>query len=210
VTRRTLLIGLGTASAVLGASLSTVVFRKPGAERPRSIAGNPQLGERSLYALGSRWTTDEGRTLKLTELGGRVQLLAMMFTSCPTVCPTLVREILALDRSLPAKLRAHTHVVLVSIDPERDTPEALRRYREKMQLDRDRFTLLRGEAGDVRELAQVIGVAYAKTEGAEIAHTRLVTVLDPGGDVVHQQTGVSEDRDRLIAGIGRADTLGTG
>ncbi|HEX6764429.1 MAG TPA: SCO family protein [Polyangiaceae bacterium] len=209
MTRRTLLVGLAAASALAGAGVSTAVFRKRGAENGARIGQGVPHGDRSIYALDSRWTTDDGRIVRLGDLRGRIQLLAMMFTSCPSVCPTFVREMQTLDRGLPAKLRDHMHYVLVSIDPEHDTPEALHRYREKMHLD-ERWTLLRGDARDVRELAQVVGVAYAKTEGAEIAHTRLVTVLDPSGEVVHQQTGVSEDRDRLIAGIGRADTLGAG
>jgi protein SCO1 len=209
VTRRTLLLGLGACSATLGLTASALVVRTRGSERGSATPGTP-IGERSIYALDSRWTTDGGRPFRLAELAGCVQLLGMMFTSCPSVCPTFVRELLALDRALPAKLRQRTRVVLVSIDPERDTPDALRRYRGKMGLDNERFTLLRGDASDVRELAQVIGVAFAKTEGAEIAHTRLVTVLDAGGEVVHQQTGVADDRERLIAGIGRADGLGAG
>jgi len=210
MTRRTLLLGLAMGSATLGATASVLVFSSSSRGRARGSTGPVALGERSIYQLDSRWTDDRGQTLRLADLAGRVQLLAMMFTSCPTVCPTLVREILALDRGLPANLRERTGVVLVSIDPERDTPEALHRYRKKMGLDPERFLLLRGEADEVRELAQVIGVAYAKTEGSDIAHTRLVTVLDAGGDVAHQQTGVAEDQERLIAGIGRADGLGAG
>jgi protein SCO1 len=209
MTRRTLLLGLAAGSATLGLATSALVVRVRGREPEGATPGTP-IGERSIYNLDSHWTTDGGRPFRLAELAGRVQLLGMMFTSCPAVCPTFVRELLALDRVLPAKLRQGTHVALVSIDPERDTPEALRRYRGKMGLDSERFTLLRGGASDVRELAQVIGVAFAKTEGAEIAHTRLVTVLDAGGEVVHQQTGVAEDRERLIAGIGRANGLGAG
>jgi protein SCO1/2 len=209
MTRRTLLLGLAAGSALTGAGVSSAVFRMLGAER-RVVPDEAALGERSIYALGSLWTSDEGRPVRLAELAGRIQLLAMMFTSCPSVCPTFVREIVSLDRVLSPKLRERTHVVLVSIDPDRDTPDVLRRYRERMRLDRERFTLLRGAASDVRELAQVVGVAYAKTEGAEIAHTQLVTVLDASGEVVHQQTGVTEDRERLIAGIERANGFGAG
>lgn len=209
MTRRTLIFGLAAGTLALGAGASLrAVGRTDRAATRLSGAGLP--GERSIYALGSRWTTDGGKTMRLVELAGHVQLLAMMFTSCPSVCPTFVREIAALDRALPAELRARTHVVLVSIDPEHDTPDALRRYRERMGLERERFELLRGEAGDVRELAQVIGVAYAKTEGSDIAHTRLVTVLDPSGEVVHQQAGILEDQERLIQGIARAGAVGAG
>ena len=207
--RRTLILGLTAGSAALAAGASLQAFGGRAPATPR-LAGAQPIGERSIYALGSLWTTDAGRTLRLAELAGHVQLLAMMFTSCPAVCPMFVREIVGLDRALPAKIRDRLHVVLVSIDPERDTPDVMRRYRGRMGLDRERFALLRGDPGDVRELAQVIGVAYAKTEGADIAHTRLVTVLDPGGEVVHQQTGVHEDQARLMQGIARAGGLGAG
>jgi protein SCO1/2 len=209
MTRRTLLLGLAAGSALVGAGVSTAVVRALGTDRP-GRADEAALGERSIYALRSVWTNDDGRPVRLSELAGRVQLLAMMFTSCPSVCPTFVREIVSLDRALVPKLRERTHVVFVSIDPERDTPGVLRRYRETMRLERERFTLLRGSASDVRELAQVVGVAYQKTEGSDIAHTRLVTVLDATGELIHQQAGVSEDRERLIAGIERASGFGTG
>jgi protein SCO1/2 len=205
VRRRTLILGLSAGTLALGAGASLRILGRDTAAFDAS-----SIGEHSIYALGSRWTSDAGRSVRLAELAGRVQLLAMMFTSCPSVCPTFVREIVALDRSLPSLLRARTHVVLVSIDPERDTPDVLRRYRERMGLERERFELLRGEPGDVRELAQVIGVSYAKTEGSDIAHTRLVTVLDRGGSVIHQQTGIFEDQERLIQGIARAERLGAG
>ena len=209
MTRRSLLLGLAAGSALGGGFGSFLVVRALGDGSPRRLH-EVALGERSIYSLGSLWTNDEGRSLRLSELAGRIQLLAMMFTSCPTVCPTFVREIVSLDRALAPKLRERTRVVLVSIDPDRDTPSVLGRYRDTMRLERERFTLLRGSARDVRELAQVVGVAYEKTEGAEIAHTRLVTVLDPKGEVIHQQTGVSEDRERLIAGIERANGFGAG
>ena len=206
--RRSLVLGLAAGAAALGAGASLRAFG--GRDPAASARGATPIGERSIYALDSLWTTDAGRTLRLAELAGSVQLLAMMFTSCPSVCPMFVRELQELDRALPAKIRDVTRVALVSIDPERDTPDVLRRYRGRMRLDSERFALLRGEPGDVRELAQVIGVAYAKTEGADIAHTRLVTVLDPGGEVVHQQTGIAEDQERLILGIARAGGLGAG
>jgi protein SCO1/2 len=205
VNRRTLLIGLGACSGAGGA-----LYVSEKARGRLAARGVAPLGDRSIYALGSHWTADDGRSVELASLAGRVQLLAMMFTSCPSVCPTFVREIVALDRALPERLRERTHVVFVSIDPENDTVEALGRYRKKMGLERERYTLLRGAPEDVRELAQVVGVAYAKTEGSDIAHTRLVTVLDTRGEVVHQQTGVSEDQPRLIAGIARAGGVGAG
>jgi protein SCO1/2 len=165
---------------------------------------NAVIGGNSLYQLESTWTDEQGRSIHLSDLRGRVQVVTMMFTHCPSACPTLVREVAALERRLPEDLRARTHFVLVSIDPDRDTPQVLQEYAKKMGLISGRWTLLRGNAEDVRELSATLGFNYGKGEGAEIAHSKLITVLGPTGDIAHQQMGVTDDPDRLIAAIADA------
>jgi formylglycine-generating enzyme required for sulfatase activity len=117
-------------------------------------ASPPHLAsDRSLYQLGSTWTSDDAHETKLDALRGRPQVLALFFASCEFSCPILVHELKALEESLPAELRDAVGFTLVSIDPERDTPTALRAYRERLRLSREHWTLLRGNADDVRALA---------------------------------------------------------
>jgi protein SCO1/2 len=158
----------------------------------------------SLFQLEQTWTTDSGQRFRLSELRGTVVVVAMIFTRCPSVCPTLVKELQALDRRLPAQLRAHTRFALLSIDPEHDTPPALAAYRAKMGLDPQRWLLLRGSADDVRDVSASLGVSYGRGEGAAPAHSRRVTVLNAEGEIIHQQAGVVADPEKLTFMIDQA------
>ena len=141
--------------------------------------------ERSVYQLQSRWTTDEGRELELGVLGGRHQVVAFIFTTCAGVCPLLVKSLQIQARALSPQVRERTGFVLVSIDPAQDSVEALKRYRKSMALDAN-WTLLRGSEADLRELTAVIGFNYEKLPNGQFAHSNLITLLDPDGEIVLQ------------------------
>ena len=184
-----LLIGVASALLVLGGLVSAPRLLSLGkAKKTGEVAGGA-----SLYQLTSRWTTDAGDHIALRDLRGRVQVLALIFTNCPGACPTMVKDMQAVESALPRKARRHTRFVLVSIDPERDTVEALREYRKHMGLDPRGWTLLRGDPADVRELAAVLGFNYAQDAALDIAHSNLITVIGPGGEILHQQSGVHND-----------------
>lgn len=145
--------------------------------------------ERSVYQLQSRWTDDSGRHLTLSELSGRFQIVAFIFTHCGGACPLLVKSLQAQARNLPASARARTRFLLVSMDPERDDVEALHRYRKDMGLD-EQWTLLRAADPEVRELAAVLGFNYQRSPDGQFAHSNQITLLDPSGEIVLQHPEV--------------------
>jgi protein SCO1/2 len=163
-----------------------------------------ELSAGSLFQLDAAWTNDNAESVRLSALRGSVAVLAMIFTRCPSACPTLVKELQALQRRLPAEARARTKFVLLSIDPEHDTPAALAEYRSKMGLDSQHWLLLRGSADDVRDVSASLGVSYGQGQGMAIAHSRLVSVLDSEGELVHQQPGVTSDPEKLASAIAQA------
>jgi protein SCO1 len=145
-----------------------------------------------------------GREIKLSALRGRPQVVAMFFTHCEYACPILVSELLTIERSLPPEVLGKVDFLLVSIDSKRDTPAALATFREKRQLTRKRWTLLRGEADDAREIAALLGVNYTEDARGQFAHTNLITVLNAEGEVAFQHTGLKQDPALLIAAIEKA------
>ena len=169
----------------------------------KSASPHP-ASDRSLYQLGSIWTSDDGRQSKLDTLRAHPQVIAFFFASCEFSCPILVHEMKALDQALPAELRAAVGFTLITIDPERDTPEALRAYRERLQLSRDRWTLLRGSSDDVRELAALLGVNYRRDARGQFAHTSLITVLNTEGEILHQQAGTGGDLSTVLSALEKA------
>ena len=152
--------------------------------RPALAMGKPT--DHSLYLLDSTWTSDVGRQIKLGALRGRPQIVAMFFSHCEYACPILVGELKAIEGKLPAEVLSKVDILLVSIDSKRDTPAELATFRAMRQLTRERWTLLRGEADDVRELAALLGVNYAEDSRGQFAHSNLITLLNAEGEIAFQ------------------------
>lgn len=150
----------------------------------------PPLSTRSLYQLEATWTNDAGERVTLAQLRGRPVVLAMFFASCEYACPILVHDLQRIRDGLPATVRAKVEFVLVSFDHVRDTPAALKAYRERAGLEEDRWTLLHGDPDVVQELAMLLGVKFKEGARGQYAHSNLVTVLDAEGEIVHQRSGL--------------------
>jgi len=171
---------------------------------PTAAVSPGTFTDRSLYQLDSTWQTDGGRTLELGELAGRVQVVAMFFANCQMACPLLVGGMKRLQSALPEELRGHVGFVLVTFDTERDTRQTLQAYRLHQQLSTNSWVLLRGKAEDTLELATLLGVRYKKDLRGEFAHSNVITVLNPAGEIVHQQIGLNQDVDAAVMAIQRA------
>ena len=150
------------------------------------------LAARSLYQLDAKWTDDAGKAVKLTSLRGQPVVVAMFFASCEYACPVLVSDLQRLRAALPAAVREQTRFVLVSFDVGRDTSAVLAAYRAKFPLDAG-WTLLRGAATDVQDLAMLLGVKYKQDARGQFAHSNLITVLNSGGEIAHQHPGLLGD-----------------
>ncbi len=147
----------------------------------------------SIYHAESVWTDQTGAERQLRSLAGRVQVVAMLYTSCAYACPRIMLDMKRIEGELGAALSDEVGFVVVSIDPERDTPERLAEFASGSMLDPDAWTLLTGDEGDILELAALLGVQYRQTEPGEWVHSNLITVLDRDGVVAHRQLGLGTD-----------------
>ncbi len=158
----------------------------------------------SLYDLPSSWRDQRGATVHLDTLAGRVRVLAMVYTSCHATCPLIVADLKRIEASLPAARRDAVGFVLVSLDPERDTPGRLAEWAAATRLDPARWTLLNGDGDAVRELAAAIGVRYQAQGPDALAHSNVITVLDADGAIVHQQLGLGTEAQGTVDAVQRA------
>ncbi len=149
--------------------------------------------DKSIYQVGSRWTTDAGKQIRLGELRGKPQVVAMFFANCQYACPLIVNDMQRIEAALTPAQRARVGFTLVTFDPKRDTPEALAEYRRVRNLPAEGWTLLRGEPDDVQELAALLGVRYKQDVHGQFAHSNIITILNAEGEVVHQQVGLNQD-----------------
>jgi len=166
-------------------------------------SGPAQFPDSSLYQVETDWQRDDGKTMRLAELRGRVRVVSMFFTGCQNLCPMLMGQLKSLERSLPADLKKRVGFVMVSMDVKDDTPDALRKYRKESALSPENWILLRGSADDTRELAALLGVHYTpKQEDGQIGHTGVIAILDREGRIVYKVTGIT-DQNAFLAELTR-------
>ncbi|MBX3184311.1 MAG: SCO family protein [Polyangiaceae bacterium] len=155
----------------------------------------------SLYDLELKLTDQHGKAIALDEFRGHPVVISMFYATCPFACPTLIRDIKRFERSLDEASRAKLRVLLVSIDPERDTPQVLMELAERHQLDSKRYRLATAPDSDVRALAAALGFKYRKLEGGAFNHSSLITLLDARGFPQARVDGLNQPLEALTARV---------
>lgn len=159
----------------LGVSLIVLT----GCERAKpSFVGIDLTG--AAYGRDFRLQDSSGATRTLADFKGKLVMLFFGFTHCPDVCPTALARAVEVRRVLGPdgnKLQ----VILVTVDPERDTPDVLRNYVAAFDPG---FLALRGDAEATRATAAEFKVFYQKVPTASsytMDHTASTYVIDPQG-----------------------------
>jgi len=160
-----------------------------------------EVSTESIYQVASQWQDATGKKRDLKSIGGFVQVVTMGYTTCKYACPRLLADMREIEAKLPQELRNKTHFTFISIDPETDTPARLAEYRKESKIISNRWTVLTGETAAVQELAVVLGVQYRKTSDKDFAHSNIITVLNPNGEIVHRQEGLGADSAATIKAI---------
>ncbi|MCC7352196.1 MAG: SCO family protein [Anaerolineae bacterium] len=128
-------------------------------------------------------TDHNGQPFRLSAQQGRVVLVYFGFTSCPDACPTTLSNLARVRRDLGSDA-ARVQVVMVSLDPERDSAEVLRNYVTAFDAT---FLGLRGTPEELAPVLKAYGVAAIKRKlpdsalGYTIDHTIYTYVIDPAG-----------------------------
>jgi protein SCO1 len=113
------------------------------------------------FGRGFALTDHNGKPRTLEDFRGQVVVMFFGFTHCPDVCPTTLAELAGAVRKLgPAGQKVQ--VLLVTVDPERDTPELLARY---VTAFNPKFLGLRGNADETARVAKEFKVIYQKVAG---------------------------------------------
>ena len=121
-----------------------------------------------------------GKPRRLEDWRGKAVVLVFGFTHCPDVCPTTLADIALALKELGNDAE-RVQVLMVSVDPERDTPEALAKYVTAFD---PRFVALRGDLDATRKAAQEFKVYFEKRKQGEsytVDHSAQSYVIDPQG-----------------------------
>ncbi len=123
-------------------------------------------------------TNQQGKSLALSDMVGKIWVTDFIFTNCPTICPAMTQEMARLQSEFVAD---PVYFISFSVDPERDTPKVLSRYGTEYGADDRRWYFLTGEKEGIYKLAKDGFSLAAGHNGSEILHsTRFVLVASDG------------------------------
>jgi protein SCO1/2 len=126
-------------------------------------------------------TDQDGQPFSLRDWRGRVVIVTFGFTTCVDVCPLLAANLAVIQRELPEAARPRTGLLLITSDPEYDTPAILRQYGERFGADFETWKFLTGTVEELEWVWKGFGVAVKKRGPGQVDHTTLTTIVDPEG-----------------------------
>jgi protein SCO1/2 len=140
-----------------------------------------ELPDDSYYQLDVVLETQAGETLKFAEMQGKPVIVAMFYASCPQVCPMTISTVRAIESQVLPEHRNRLSVLMITLDPERDTPDELAALAGRHRVDDERWRFARTAPTDVRPLAALLGVQYRNLPDGNINHSTLILLLGADG-----------------------------
>lgn len=160
-----------------------------------------EISETSIFNLTTKWNTEEGKEIVLSDLKGKTLVMVMIYTTCKAACPRLVADMRNIEAQIPDKYIENINFVMVSIDPETDTPKRLKAFAIENYMDDKQWTFLQGSVSSVREFANVLAVKYKEISPMDFSHSNIISVFNSDGELVHQQEGLGVDNKETIQTI---------
>ena len=170
---------------VLGTALAAGIWAAMSLQRPApapiTATVLPMTADLPAFSL----LDHEGRNVDQHVFEGQWDLVFFGFTNCPDICPLTLQVLSAAKRQLEEQGQSPLpRIVLVSVDPERDTPARMAQY---VNAFGDGNLGITGELDELRKLTSGLGIFFEKHESDgesyAVDHSSVVLVIDPAGNL---------------------------
>ena len=146
-------------------------------------------------------TNQDGKRLALKDLRGKVLAITFIFASCADTCPLLTAKMAGIQNKLGNTFGPQVNFVSITVDPERDTPEVLKRYAQAHKANPTGWAFLTGTTAEIRDVAKRYGIYYKKMPRGDVDHTFLTSLVDQNGTLRVQYMGVKFNPDEMLRDI---------
>ena len=145
------------------------------------------LAQRTVSSYGTvpsfQLVNQDGQSFGSAQLIGKIWIADFIFTTCPGPCPMISTRMSELQKPLQ---KTDVHLVSFTVDPEKDTPEVLRGYAEKLHAQSGRWDFLAGAQSAIYHLSRD-GFKLAVSEGSEETgipvHSTRMVLVDRHGEI---------------------------
>ena len=145
------------------------------------------LRQRTVSSYGTvpsfQLVNQNGQAFGSARLAGKIWIADFIYTTCPGPCPMISGRMSELQKPLE---KTDVHLVSFSVDPEKDTPEVLRGYAEKLQAEPVRWDFLTGPKSTIYKLSHD-GFKLAVSDGSDAegipVHSTRMVLVDRHGQI---------------------------
>jgi cytochrome oxidase Cu insertion factor (SCO1/SenC/PrrC family) len=142
-----------------------------------------------------------GNQITKKDFLGKTVVLTFTYVKCadPNACPVLLANFRYLQEDLKKQGINTENILLVSVsvDPENDTPKAMKEHAKEMQLDQSYLKMLTGKMSEIKKVADPLGEHFEKQVN-EVIHDNKTFIFNPNGQLTHEFTGSFIDREELL------------
>ncbi|MDG9923503.1 MULTISPECIES: SCO family protein [unclassified Pseudomonas] len=182
-TQKTVVVLAALVALVLGLTVNKVLNSKgDGTDKVALLDAGIVLLPQSRSLPSLALTDQNGQPLQVDQLKDKWSLLFFGYTFCPDICPATLAQLRQLQGMLPAEAKDKLRVVLVTVDPHRDTPEQLKKY---LGFFDPSFLGLTGSQEDLQKLAAAVSIPYIPAdiskENYTVDHSGNLVIIGPDG-----------------------------
>jgi protein SCO1 len=164
-------------------------------------AGLSGVAPEALPAPPFELPDQDGARRGLDSLRGKIVLLDFIYTHCPGPCPILTGTHVRVQRTLPDDVKPSVWFASVTLDPERDTPAALRQYAKSRGADLASWSFFGGTKPEIEDVLARYGVGSTPAANGEIQHVVVTFLIDREGRITKRYFGLDHHADDLVKDV---------
>ena len=143
-------------------------------------------------------------------INGKTTLIAFIYTHCADICPMTTHNLYLTQEELDKEGIENVNYVVISFDPERDTPEVLKKYAGILELDLTKWSLLTGKKSIISDLMRRFDVTAIPTDSSftdegeinyTIMHTDRIALVDKESKIRKYYKGSTANISEIINDI---------
>ena len=123
-------------------------------------------------------TDQGGKSFQFKNLDGKVVVVAFAYTTCPDVCPLITAALRQVQSQLTVEERKDSYLLMVTTDPEIDSPKVLTGYAKRYGAELDTWSFLTGSEAALRSVWKNFGVGVKRKGRGLVDHTPLTAIVD--------------------------------
>jgi len=140
----------------------------------------------------------------------KITLFTMIYTHCPDICPITTHNMNLVEQRLPDNLKDKVRFVVISFDPNRDTPSVFKKYAEIRDLSFNTWSFLSGDEKNTNEVMLKFNITAIPADSTydddgtlsyNIIHTDRISLIDQNGKLRANYKGSTADLNMLIEDI---------